>query len=137
VFQTTCISEYTLSDGNRMFLFVESDGVQIFQIHSRAFSDYIVPKFSDVSTLPWVFKSFPFMLKADADIRFRAKSDGCRFIRVFSDRLLICIQMEVQVKLSEEIGIKLLKTFQWFFKACLDVRWFKKVFRFNSNNFLA
>jgi len=92
-------------------------------------------KFSDVNTFSWVFKSFPFRLKTDSDIRFRAKSDGCRFIRVFSDRLIICIRMEV--KLSEEIEINLLKTFQWFFKACLDSDGFKKVFRFNSNNSLA
>ena len=55
-------------------------------------------------------------------ILFRAKSDGCRFIRAFSDRLPTCIQMEV--KLSEEIQINRLKTFQWLFKACLDIRWF-------------
>ena len=36
------------------------------------------------------------------------------FIRAFSDRLPICIQREI--KLSEEIQINLLRTFQWFSK---------------------
>jgi len=34
----------------------------------------------------------------------------------------------MEVKLSEEIQINLLKTFQWFFKACLDIRWFLRRF---------
>jgi len=55
------------------------------------------------------FRSFPFRWKTDSDIPVRAKSDGCQFIRAFSDRLPTCIQMEV--KLSKEIQINLLKTF--------------------------
>jgi len=116
-----------------MFLFcgksdiLSSDGVQIFQIHSRAFSDYIVQKIFRCYRFSKVFRPFPFRLKTDSDIRFRAKSDGCQFIRAFSDRLPTCSQMEV--KLSDEIQINVLKTFQWFFKACLDIRWFEEGFQ--------
>jgi len=111
-----------------MFLFVESQiyCVQMVFRYSRSTPEHfqitLFRTFSEVITFPRVFRSFPFRWKTDSDILVRAKSDGCRFIRAFSDRLPTCIQMEV--KLSEEIQINRLKTFQWLFKACLDIRWF-------------
>ena len=50
-------------------------------------------------------------------------SEQNQMVDSLSEHFQICCQL-MEIKLSDEIQINLLKTFQCFFKACLDIRWF-------------
>ena len=73
-------SDYTLSDGNQMFLFVKSQiyWVQMVFRYSRSTPEHyqitLFRTFSEITTFPRVFR-----WKTDSDILARAKSDGYQF----------------------------------------------------------